>query len=107
MYAILVCVFSESAAAQDLSVGDQAVLAQANALVEKNDVCKSDEWGYLCNQDSWTGAADAVTDGKELQTVRYAERSTTRLRTPHALRATLNVLGAKPSLTRSFSTYRK
>lgn len=32
-----------------------------------SDVCKDDEWSYLCNTDAWAGAADAVTGGLELQ----------------------------------------
>lgn len=33
-----------------------------------SDVCKDDEWSYLCNTDAWAGAADAVSGGEELQT---------------------------------------
>ena len=42
-------------------------LADWNKAIGEADVCKSDEWGYLCNKDAWTGAADAVVGGKELQ----------------------------------------
>jgi len=42
--------------------------AVTNAAVAAADVCKDDEWSYLCNKDAWAGAADAVTGGKELQT---------------------------------------
>ena len=33
-----------------------------------SDVCKDDEWSYLCNTDAWAGAADAVIGGEALQT---------------------------------------
>jgi hypothetical protein len=36
--------------------------------VASSDVCKDDEWSYLCNTDAWAGAADAVSGGEELQT---------------------------------------
>jgi hypothetical protein len=36
--------------------------------VASSDVCKDDEWSYLCNTDAWAGAADAVTGGQELAT---------------------------------------
>jgi hypothetical protein len=46
----------------------QAALTAANKAVASSDVCKDDEWSYLCNTDAWAGAADAVTGGQEMQT---------------------------------------
>ena len=43
-------------------------LQKATTIVDATDVCKSDEWSYLCNKGAWAGAADAVTGGQELQT---------------------------------------
>ena len=42
--------------------------ANVNAALASSDVCKDDEWSYLCNTDAWAGAADAVTGGQEMQT---------------------------------------
>jgi hypothetical protein len=50
------------------TTADKAALTAGNAAVASSDVCKDDEWGYLCNKDAWAGAADAVTGGQELQT---------------------------------------
>ena len=36
---------------------DKKTLAEWNTAVASSDVCKNDEWSYLCNSDSWAGAA--------------------------------------------------
>jgi hypothetical protein len=57
-----------AAAGAAVSAADKQALDTANKLVQSSDVCKNDEWSYLCNKDAWAGAADAVTGGIELQT---------------------------------------
>ena len=36
-------------------------------VVANTDVCKDDEWSYLCNKDAWSGSADAAAGGQDLQ----------------------------------------